>query len=157
MKHLYLLCIALLPLLPMQAQNGIKTTLQGRIIAEATQAAVSGATVTLANQNLSTFTNAKGEFTFLLVEAGDEELIVEADGFASVIELIQIHEGQTNRMDAIALKADIAREAQEEVLLNIADQDLTDDEGMTQEQASNVSSATDVFNTLTSWAWGMLR
>ena len=157
MKRIYLVCISLLSLLPLLAQTGIQTTLQGRVMSQATQAGIAGAVVTLANQNISTFTNDRGEFTFLMLEAGDEELIVEADGYASLLELIQIQAGQANRLDVLYMQNDIAREAQEEVLLNLADQDLTDDEGTTQEQASNASSANDVFNTLTSWAWSTAR
>ena len=50
-----------------------ETSLKGRVIDEATNTPVVGAKVTLANQNISTTTNANGDFLLLYLEAMDEE------------------------------------------------------------------------------------
>ena len=55
-----------------------QTSLKGRVIDETTMTPVVGAKVTLANQNISTTTNAAGEFSLLYLEATDEEVIAAA-------------------------------------------------------------------------------
>ena len=134
-----------------------QTSLKGRVIDEATQTPVVGAKVTLANQNISTTTNAAGEFALLYLEAMDEEVIIEADGYVDALELINLQENQSNQMDAIALQQDIANQAQTEILLNLTEEEMTDDEGRSQSQASASSASTDVFNSSTSFAWSTAR
>ena len=131
--------------------------LRGRLVREDGSAVVQGARVTLANQNISTQTNAKGEFTFYYIEPGDEELLVDAEGYVPTIELIQIAEDQSTNMGDISLQEDIAKEAQDEVLLNLTEEEMTDDEGRSQSQASTASASTDVFNSSTSFAWSTAR
>ena len=115
------------------------------------------ATISLVNQNISTTANEQGEFSLSYLEAMDEEVIVEAEGFIATIELVEIVAGQTTNMGEIVLKADIAREAQEEILLNLAEADLNDDEGKSQSVSSASSASQDVFNTVTSFAWATGR
>ncbi len=143
----------LLIVLTIQAQTSIK----GRLLEAQSDKPLIGATITLANQNLSTTTNQNGDFTLLYLDAGDEELIMEADGYIAGIELIQISENQENDLGTFSLQPDLAREVEDEVRLNLSDQELNDDEGRTQEQASSASSDQDVFNTLVSWAWSTAR
>lgn len=129
----------------------------GRVVATDSETNIAGATITLANQNLSTTTNQNGEFTLLYLEPGDEELIIEAEGYQASIELIQIQANQGNDVGILRLQPDMAKEVKEEVLLNLLDQDLKDDEGRTQEQASSSSSDQDVFNSMSSWSWSTAR
>ncbi|MCQ2341247.1 MAG: carboxypeptidase-like regulatory domain-containing protein [Paludibacteraceae bacterium] len=131
--------------------------LVGQIVSDQSEQQIAGATITLANQNLSTTTNQNGEFTLLYIEPGDEELIIEAEGYQAAIELIQILPDQTNDLGKLRLLPDMAKEVKEEVLLNLLDQDLKDDEGRTQEQASSASSDQDVFNSMSSWSWSTAR
>ena len=134
-----------------------QTSLKGRVIDEATQTPVVGAKVTLANQNISTTTNAAGEFSLLYLEAMDEEVIIEADGYVAGLELVNLQDNQENQLDAIALQQDIAEQAQSEILLNLTEEEMTDDEGRSQSQASASSASTDVFNASTSFAWSTAR
>ena len=62
-----------------------QTSLKGRVIDEATQTPIVGARITLANQNISTTTNADGEFSLLYLEAMDEEVVIEADGYVAAL------------------------------------------------------------------------
>ena len=153
MKKLLTLLLVILMAIGAFAQSSLK----GKIVDEATGKAVVAATITLANQNLSTTTNQNGEFFLQYLQAGDEELIIEADGFNGTVELIQVAENQAKTLDDILLKPDVAKEAKDEILLNIADNDLNDDEGKSQEQSSATSSSLDVFNNVTSWAWSTAR
>ena len=134
-----------------------QTSLKGRVIDDATQLPVVGAKVTLANQNISTTTNAAGEFSLLYLEAMDEEMLIEADGYVVDLQLINLLENQTNAMDDILLKQDIVSQAQDEILLNLTEEEMTDDEGRSQSQASSSSASTDVFNSNTSFAWSTAR
>lgn len=143
-------------LLSVTAYADDATRLVGRLVT-ANQQGISGATVTLGNQGISTTTNANGEFSLTYLEPIDEEVILEADGYVSDIQLIQLQKGQLNDLGDILMQVDIAREAQEEVLLNLAEADLNDDEGKTQSMASASSASQDVFNSTTSFAWSNAR
>ena len=134
-----------------------QTSLRGRVIDEVTQTPVVGAKVTLANQNISTTTNSSGEFSLLYLDAMDEEVLIEADGYVAALELINIQANQTNQLDAISLQQDIVSQAQGEILLNLTEEEMTDDEGRSQSQASSSSASTDVFNSNTSFAWSTAR
>lgn len=134
-----------------------QTSLKGRVIDESTQTPVVGAKITLANQNISTTTNASGEFSLLYLEAMDEEVVIEADGYVAALELINLKDNQANEMEAIALQQDIVTQAQDEILLNLTEEEMTDDEGRSQAQASSSSASTDVFNATTSFGWSTAR
>ena len=152
MKKLFLLLNVLVLTTTLLAQ----TSLRGTIV-DANKQAIVGATVTLANQDISTTTNNAGVFTLLYLEPQDEEVIIEADGYIATIELVQLHANQANDMGEVVLQKDIAREAQEEILLNLSEEDLNDDEGRSQAQASASSASQDVFNSLSSFAWSTAR
>ena len=140
-----------------QQQSSSPTRLVGKIVNEEGQPITGYATVTLGNQNISTTANERGEFSLSYLEAMDEEVIIEAEGFISNIVLVQLIEGQTNDVGEIVLYQDLARESQEEVLLNLAEADLNDDEGKSQSVSSASSASQDVFNTTTSFAWSTGR
>ncbi len=134
-----------------------QTSLKGNVIDQGTQTPIVGAKVTLANQNIYTTTNANGEFQLLYLEPVDEEVIIEADGYISTIELVMLQENQQNRMEAVQLQQDIVVQAQNEILLNLTEEEMSDDEGRSQAQASSSSASTDVFNSMTSFAWSTAR
>ena len=134
-----------------------QTTLRGQVVDAGTGTPISGAKVLLGNQNIATTTNAAGEFQLLYLEATDEEVIVEADGYVGTIELVLLQENQTLDMPAIQLQQDIAKQTQDEILLNLTEEEMNDDEGRSQAQASASSATTDVFNSTTSFAWSTAR
>ena len=117
-----------------------QTSLRGRVVANNTQQPVVGAKVTLANQNISTTTNAAGEFALLYLEAMDEEVLIEADGFVPGLELINLKENESNQLDDILLEPDIVSQTESEILLNLTEEEMTDDEGRSQAQASSSSA-----------------
>ncbi len=133
------------------------TRLVGRLVEENGEPITGFATISLGNQNISTTTNERGEFTLSYLEAIDEEIIIEAVGFISNIVIAQLENGQTTDLGDIIMFPDIARAAQEEILLNLAEADLNDDEGKSQSVSSASSASMDVFNTLTSFAWSTGR
>ncbi len=134
-----------------------QTGLRGTIVAEGSDEAIVGAKVTLGGQSISTTTNQSGEFALIYLEAIDEEVIIEANGYLTTIRLVQLEDGKTTDMGKIALKIDLASEVQTEMLLQIAEEDLSDDEGRGQSMSSNTSASTDVFNSNTGYAWSSVR
>ncbi len=134
-----------------------QTSLKGRVLDNETNSPVVGAKVTLANQNISTTTNAQGEFTLLYLEAIDEEMLVEKDGYVVELELINLKPDQSNVVEDVFLKQDLVAQQHDEILLNLTEEEMTDDEGRSQAQASASSASTDVFNSTTSFAWSSVR
>ena len=133
-----------------------QTRLVGRVTT-AEQQAIEGATITLANQGYSTTTNAEGRFSLTYLEAIDEEVIIEANGYMSDILLVNLVENELNNLGDITLQADLLAEAKEEVLLNLTEMDLNDDEGKSQSVSSGSSASQDVFNSTVSFAWSNAR
>ena len=133
-----------------------QTRLVGRLIS-VEQQTIEGATITLANQGITTTTNVEGIFSLTYLEAIDEEVIVEANGYLSDIILVQLLENQINDLGDITLQNDVMAELREEVILNLSEMDLNDDEGKSQSMASASSASQDVFNSTISYAWSNAR
>ncbi|MBR4547683.1 MAG: carboxypeptidase regulatory-like domain-containing protein [Paludibacteraceae bacterium] len=134
-----------------------QTSLQGVVTSADGGQPIEDVKVTLAGQNISTTTNQKGEFTLTYLEAIEEEVIFEAEGYLTDIQLVVLEEGQSNDMGTISLKEDIQREMQDEILLTLSESALNDDEGKSQQRASGSSASIDVFNSTTSYAWSSAR
>ena len=134
-----------------------QTSLKGRVIDDKTQIPIPGVKVTLANQNISTTTNGEGEFSLLYLEATDEEILFEANGYVVALELVTLLPDQENRMDDIVLEQDVVSQEQDEIVLNLTEEDMNDDEGRSQSQAASSSASTDVFNATTAFAWSTAR
>ena len=132
------------------------TRLVGRVLS-ANNEAIAGATIILANQGYTTTTNDKGEFSLTYLDAIDEEVILEANGYISDVILVMLEDGQLNSIGDVLLQTDFVQEAKEEVLLNLTEMDLNDDEGKSQSVSSGSSASQDVFNSTVSFAWSNAR
>ena len=109
--------------LAMTCMVNAQTRLVGRII-NSDQQAIEGVTVTLVNQGFTTTTNSEGKFSLTYLEAGDEEVIIEAIGYISDVVLVLLEENQLNDMGDVVMQTDFITEAREEVLLNLNEMDL---------------------------------
>lgn len=154
MRRTFTTLMACFLLLAAYAQQ---TSLRGVILAAQANDPVVGAKITLANQNISTTTNQNGEFALIYLEAIDEEVIIEANGYLTAVKLVQLRPNQTNDMGTVAIKPDIQRDMKDEVTLQLSENELNDDEGRSQSMASSASASTDVFNNNTSYAWSTVR
>ena len=132
------------------------TRLIGRVVST-NQEAIKGANITLVNQGYTTTTNENGEFALTYLDAIDEEIILEANGYLSDIVLVMLEDGQLNNLGDVLLQNDFVTEAREEVLLNLNEMDLNDDEGKSQSVSSASSASQDVFNSTVSFAWSNAR
>lgn len=151
-KTIVALILAIATIVGVNAQ----TRLTGRIVS-IEQQAIEGATITLANQGISTTTNNEGKFSLTYLEAIDEEVIIEAYGYLSDILLVQLIDNQLTELGDIILQTDMMVEMKEEVVLNLSEMDLNDDEGKSQSMASASSASQDVFNSTISYAWSNAR
>ena len=151
-KTLFAVLLTIATLVSANAQ----TRLVGCLIS-VEQQAIEGATITLANQGITTNTNAEGKFSLTYLEPIDEEVIIEAYGYISDILLIQLVENQLTDLGDITLQTDLLAEMKEEVVLNLAEMDLNDDEGKSQSMSSASSASQDVFNATISYAWSNAR
>lgn len=152
-KFFITLCAVMLAVVGLNAQ----TSLKGKVVAEDGNEALEGVKVTLAGQNISTTTNAAGEFALIYLEAIDEEVILEADGYVSDIVLVLLEEGKTTDVGTISLKQDIQKEIKDEIILALSESELNDDEGKSQSMASGSSASQDVFNNASSYGWSSAR
>ena len=96
---------------PMSEQYSSSTRLVGKLVTEEGDPITGYATISLGNQNISTTANERGEFTLSYLEAIDEEVIIEAEGFISNIVIASLAEGQTTDLGEIVMVPDIARAA----------------------------------------------
>ena len=134
-----------------------QTSLRGKVLDEQTGQPVVGARITLANQNISTTTNSFGEYSLLYLEAIEEEVVIEADGYMAELVLIELVSDQANEVADVSLKQDLVAQNQDEILLNLSEEEMNDDEGRSQALAASSSATTDVFNSTTSFAWSTAR
>lgn len=154
MKQFFItLCAVMLATAGIQAQ----TSLKGKVVAEDGGDPISGATITLAGQDISTTTNASGDFALIYLEAMDEEVILEADGYVADILIISLEDGKTTDLGTISLKQDIQKEMKDEIVMNLSEAELNDDEGKSQSMASGSSASQDVFNNASSYGWSSAR
>ena len=149
--------VSILAMLLLVMSAMAQTSLRGKVVTADGNQPVLGAKVTLTGQEVSTTTNAAGEFVLVYLDAIEAEVIFEADGYLTEIQEIQLQDGKTNDMGEIALQVDIQREMQDEILLTLTESDLSDDEGRSQAMSSGSSAAIDVFNNTTSYAWSSAR
>ena len=156
-KTITTFCLSLLMVFSAWAQQSTSTRLVGVLESEDTRQPIVGAKLTLGNQRISTTTNQQGKFTFSFLEAGDEELIIEAVGYITDVEIVNLRENEENNIGKIALQSDVQGEMADEVILQLSDMELNDDEGKSQSMASGSNASTDVFNKNTGYAWSSVR
>jgi len=149
MHKFILTTIATLCVLGMFAQE---TSLRGTLKEDGTGLPVAGATIRLANQDITTTTNASGEFSFSNIIAIDEEVLVMAEGFLDQVKLVQIKEGIANEMEAVSLESNLEKDIKDEQTIQVADVDLNDDEGKSQTMAAGYCNSNDVFNSAAAYS-----
>lgn len=136
--------------------EGSAPALKGVITAEHSKSPIVGAKIRLANQDISTTTNAQGEFSLQLLQPIDEEVIISAPGFLTQVKVVKLTENQTNDLGTVLLKSDIETEMKQEILVQLSESDISDD-GQSQNMSTSLSRRGDVFSNLTSYAFSPMR
>ena len=135
-----------------------QTTAKGVIKVAGSGSPLSGVTITLLQQNITTQTNANGEFILSLLQSGDEELSVSSEGYFTQIKLVNLKSSQVNDLGVIELKADIQEEVKQEIVLQLSENELNSDESRASQNVSgSLSSKGDVYTAQTSFSFSPMR
>ena len=135
-----------------------QTTAKGVIKVAGSGSPLSGVTITLLQQNISTQTNANGEFILSLLQSGDDELSVSREGYFTQIKLVNLKSSQVNDLGVIELKADVQEEIKQEIVLQLSENELNSDESRASQNVSgSLSSKGDVYSAQTSFSFSPMR
>jgi len=135
-----------------------QTIAKGVIKVADTGSPLSGVIITFLKQNISTQTNANGEFTLSYLQAGDEELSISHSGYFTQIKLVNLKANTINNLGTFELKADVQDEVKQEIVLQLSETDLNSDENKsTQSVSGALSSKGDVYNRQTNFSFSPMR
>ena len=109
-----------------------QTRVKGVVKIAGSENPLQGAKVTLLQQNISTQTNANGEFLLSYVEPGDEEISISRQGYFQQIKLIKINKDVENDLGVIFLQADVQSEMKQETVLQLSESALDDDDSKSE-------------------------
>lgn len=152
-KLLMLVIVVLLTVVGINAQ----TKLKGIVKVAGTEVPIQGAKVTLLQQNLSTQTNEKGEFSLSYIEAGDDELSIAKDGYFAQIKLIKIRKDVTTDLGVLYLIADTQAEAKLDIVMQLNENELDDAENGSGRGSSTMLNSKDVYTNKTSYSFSPMR
>ncbi|NDP21587.1 MAG: TonB-dependent receptor [Paludibacter sp.] len=151
-KLLLMLFIPLLTTFSLMAQ----TTAKGVVKVAGSGSPLSGVKITLLQQNISTQTNANGEFSLSFLEAGDDELSISKPGYFTQIKLVSIKANKANDFGVFELIADVQQELKQEVVMQLSESSL-ENEGNTQRGEGSFFSKNDVYLSQTSYSFSAMR
>jgi len=137
-------------------QLSAQTIVRGFAVDSNTGMPLAGVRVTLANQNISTQTNAAGEFLFTHIEAGGEQIRLTHSDYFDLFRMIFINEDEENNLGVFPLRLDMLADAQEDILLQLSEAQLDDGEN-TQMLSGVFTSAADVFLSQTNFNFSPMR
>ena len=133
-----------------------QTVVKGIVKTTETDSPLPGVKVTLLKQNISTQTNADGEFILSYIEPGDEEISFSKNGYLTQIKLINIKENTTNEIGTLSLKPDLQTDVRQETILQLNESQLSDDDTKSQ-SISGALSSRDVYTSQTSYSFSPMR
>ncbi len=134
-----------------------QTRLTGTVKITETNTPIPGVTVTLMHQNISTKTNAQGEFTLTDLVSGDEEISFFKTGYFPQVKLINLKEDAENELETIFLRVDIQEEARQDAILQLSESNFSEDEGRSTQSISGGIARGDVYLSQTSYSFSPMR
>jgi len=152
-KFLTLITVIIIAVVAVNAQ----TKLKGVVRIAGTETPLQGVKVTLMQQNLSSQTNAAGEFTLSYLEAGDEEVSFSLQGYFTQIKLVNIKKDATTDMGVVFLVADLLVEAKTDVSIQINENELDDNENGSGRGSSSMLTSKDVYTNKVSYSFSPMR
>ncbi len=133
-----------------------QTILKGIVKTSDTNNPLPGVRVTLLKQNISTQTNAEGEFMFSYIDTGNDELSFFRTGYLTQIKLIYIKAETENDAGTFMLKPDLETDLKQDVVLQLSESQLIDDDSRIQ-NISGALNSRDVYTSQTSFAFSPMR
>lgn len=134
------------------AQNGIT----GKVVDSKSQKPLQGVVVTIQNLNLTEVTNGEGKFTFKNVPTGNQLVVVKSQGYKEQLLNVEVPAGKTADLGSIVLEEDITEE-QQLSLVTLTDNDLSDDNGGSENTSGLLQASRDVFQQAAAFNWGQAR
>lgn len=116
-----------------------------------------GVTVSVMQQNFSTFTNASGEFVFTFLQPGEIDVHFSRSGYLPQVVTVSLEEGQDLDMGTVFLKVDVQEEARQEAILQLTESDFDEDEGRASQSVSASLARGDVYLSQTSYNFSPMR
>jgi len=135
-----------------------ETTAKGVVRAAGSGSPLSGVTITFLQQNISTQTNTKGEFTLSYLKVGADEVSFSKQGYFTIIKLVDLKGNGVNDLGVVELKVDAQDEIKQEVILQLSETELSNDESRsTQNVSGALASKGDVYTSQTSFSFTPMR
>jgi len=135
-----------------------QTTAKGVVKIAGSGTPLPGVKITLLQQNISTQTNEKGEFTLSYLKAGDDEISFSKQGYFTQIKLVQLKANVVNDLGVFELKADVQQEVKQDIVLQLSENEMGDDESRSSQSISAaLSSKGDVYTSQTSFSFSPMR
>lgn len=134
-----------------------QTKITGVVKVADSEAPLPGVTVTLMNQNISTRTNAQGQFVITDLISGDEEVTFMRSGYLPQIKLVKLDEGKDNDIGEVFMRIDIQEEAKQDALLQLNESNFSEDEGRASQVISGTLSKGDVYLSQASFNFSPMR
>jgi len=121
-----------------------KAQLRAVVLEAGTQAPLVGIQIDLTNNQQSTISNEQGQFLFVNLDAGSEQLSIRAAGYRPFQMNLIIQEGETLRLDTIELVPEPKVDYQ--MLLGVIDEDVLGEADISnQEVQSSVILSNDIY------------
>lgn len=134
-----------------------QTKLHGVVKVAGTETPLPGVKVTLLQQNISTQTNANGEFSFSYIQKGNEEVSFSKDRYFSQIRQIALGENADNTIEVVYLIADPTAEVKNEVVLQMNETAIEKDDTEGSVGGTSLSSSNDVYNSQAGFSFSPMR
>ncbi|MCL1867327.1 MAG: carboxypeptidase-like regulatory domain-containing protein, partial [Paludibacter sp.] len=146
--------LPLLMFLPLFAFG--QTAITGKVTDAQNGAPLSAAKVTVIEQNISTQTNAQGQFSLSYLESGDVEISVSLEGYFSQITTAHLTENQELDLGTISLTHDAASESRLDAMMQMSEEQL-ENEAENSALSGTFSSRTDVYLSQTGYNFSPMR
>ena len=134
-----------------------QTRVKGIVKIAGSEDPLQGAKITLLQQNISSQTNAKGEFLLSYIESGDEEISISKQGYFQQIKLIKLVKDAETDLGVVFLVADTYQEMKQEIVMQLSESALDGDDSRAQNISGALSSKGDVYNSQTSYSFSPMR
>ena len=105
-----------------------QTRVKGIVKIAGSEDPLQGAKITLLQQNISSQTNAKGEFLLSYIESGDEEISISKQGYFQQIKLVKLAKDTETDLGVIYLVVDAIEEAKSDIVVQINENELGDND-----------------------------
>lgn len=154
MKKLIFSTLLFLQTILVLAQNG--GSIKAKVIDSKTQKPLQNVVAAVQNLNLTSITDAKGEFIIKNVTVGNQMLLVRTAGYKDQLFSLDVSQNSTLDLGLIVLEEDITVE-QQLSLIAITDNDLDDDNSGSESTSGLLQASRDAYQQAAAFNWGQAR